>query len=220
MRDRSQVGPAALKLRAAARAIDIVVSNAAILLFVYLTTRYLGWLEDQPERSMNQIFSPVDAWVLLAYLFVVLPSPFVLSLVYEVLLPVRSGQTFGKRRLGVCIVGIRRGVVERASFGQLLARWLTMMSPVPLAVMLAVWDFPSGTRAASAAAGASWLCAWWLPAALTHSRRGLHDLLAGTAVVPVSELPHGHPAMGPSRGGRLTRWRQRLAHHCRGPGGR
>ena len=82
--------------------------------------------------------------------------------------------------------------------------------------MFAVFDYPRGSRTVNAAVLALWACVSGLPALLTRPRRGLHDLLAGTAVVSLADLPSGHPALRPSLADRAVRaWKRRTGRASR-----
>lgn len=89
-----------------------------------------------------------------------------LWLAYELPSTINTGQTFGKRILGVTVVDLATG--NKPRLGQALRRWLIFALPLV---------FPPICAAPIMAIGAAW-CLWDRPA-----RQSLHDKFAHTIVV-------------------------------------
>lgn len=146
------------------------------------------------------------AWLL--WEAIVLPSPVALSLLLQVVLGGFSGRTAGKRSLRLCVIGVRRGVSGRAGYGRLFARWCLTWLPLVLLVEFFVLNYPRGGRAANLGIVGCLLGAVSASLVLSRSGRGVHDWVARTAVVPVSDLCECHPASAPY-------WLDRLMGTCK-----
>jgi uncharacterized RDD family membrane protein YckC len=107
-----------------------------------------------------------------------------------------KGHTPGQRLLGLDVVGA--GADERPSAAQAAWRWLALAGPFSItAVLGAAW--PALDNVGYYAFVALWYAALLVTTALSPSRRGLHDLAAGTAVA-TSSLVWQDLRRGPARG--------------------
>ncbi len=207
--------PVTLAWRAAARLADTVVVGLPLLLPVLLPYVALG-ARDEPERHHPDNWFGLDETdvfllaVILAWLAALPVISFVWSHVYEVALARRGGQTLGKRWLGVCVVRSGSSWPQVPCYGRLMLRWLILHPPAVALLVAGFLQYPAGDRRL-ALYGLGYLTVLALPVLVTRSRRGLHDLLAGTVVEQVRSLPEGHPAHGvwqPPLAARWQRWRR------------
>ena len=183
----------ALARRLAARVIDSAVFAVVPALLELVFLRLIVAKESTPD--LNRSF----ALGLAAGFYKILIVPFLLvvaSFAYEAVIPARTGQTLGKRWLGVRVVKGGRGWMsvqpQGASFGQLTVRWLVLHVPAVVLLVLGWLEYPAGDRLLMLY-GAVCFVAVGLPAAMTRSRRGVHDWVAGTVVV---EVPTGRERLG------------------------
>ena len=117
----------------------------------------------------------------------------VVHIVSEVATPKRTGQTSGKKWMGLRLVADNPTAPLRA--GQLLGRW-AVLHVAPFAVMGVMLPAGATTARFLAVAGLAALAA---PIWFTTDRRGLHDRLVGTKVIDVRGLPIDHPMHPHSR---------------------
>lgn len=171
----------------AARSIDSVVFGVVPLLlglgYAWLVSRFYSTAD--PSSQM--------AWGFLALVFRDAGVPMLLvaaSFMYEVGSASRSGQTPGKRWLGVRVLAHRAtqqsAPTENAPFGRLTARWLVLHVPAIVLLMLGWLEYPAGDRRLMLY-GTAYFVAMALPVVVTKSRRGAHDWVAGTVVVETRE---------------------------------
>lgn len=134
--------------------------------------------------------------VFLAWVYALPLVLFAVSHVYEVTVARRTGQAWGKRLLGVCVVRSGSSWPEVPCYGRLMLRWLVLHAPAVVLLGAGIvigWPFDDWRLMLY---GAGYLAVVTAPAAVSRSRRGLHDLLAGTTVADVGILPDGHAARG------------------------
>ena len=108
---------------------------------------------------------------------------------------VLMGQTPGQRLLGLDVVGASDGA--RPSVAQATWRWVALAGPFSAtAVLGAAW--PALDNVGYYTFVALWYAALLVTTALSSSRRGLHDLAAGTAVAKSALVWQG-PREDPAR---------------------
>lgn len=113
---------------------------------------------------------------------------------YQVLAARRSGQTLAKRHLGMCIVLAGSDKRTPVGVGRLLSRCAILHVPAVALAGSGLLRWPTGDRWL-ALGGLGWLLAASAPAVLSRSDRGVHDWVAGTAVVAVPVPRRGSLAL-------------------------
>ena len=201
-----------MRQRLAARGHDalMLAPLAVLTLLLALFLKYVGdnflSYSSVPFLDFGDLRA-VAGWFCIAGLFV--PMLPVAVLVNEVVSARKKGQTLGKVKAQLCVLGLRDNRVLRGSsialptVSRLMVRAVVLY--VPPAVMLFVWSFPglSGHAAASfVVLGAipTYVLALVVPAWVTVQRRGLHDLVVGTMVVDATALPAGYERSAIGRG--------------------
>ena len=152
-------------------------------------------------RTSNTIIESAIAIIESAFAYLVLIGVAVIGIVIiivvhivsEVATPKRTGQTSGKKWMGLRLVADNPTAPLRA--GQLLGRW-AVLHVAPFAVMGVMLPAGATTARFLAVAGLAALAA---PIWFTTDRRGLHDRLVGTKVIDVRGLPIDHPMHPHSR---------------------
>ena len=182
-----------------------VLTLLLALFFKYVGDNFLSY-SSVPLLDFGDLRA-VAGWFCMAGLFV--PMLPVAVLVNEVVSARKKGQTLGKAKAQLCVLGLRDNRVLRGStialptVSRLMVRAVVLY--VPPAVMLFGWSFPglSGHTAVSfvvLGAMPAYVLALVVSALVTAQRRGLHDLVAGTMVVDVTALPAGYECSAMGRG--------------------
>ena len=139
-------------------------------------------------RTSNTLIESAFAWVFMIGVAVIgIVIIIVVHIVSEVATPKRTGQTSGKKWMGLRLVADNPTAPLRT--GQLLGRW-AVLHVAPFAVMGVM--LPAGATIARFLAVVG-LAALAAPIWFTTDRRGLHDRLVGTKVIDVRESPRDHP---------------------------
>ena len=145
-------------------------------------------------RTSNTIIESAFAYLVLIGVAVIgIVIIIVVHIVSEVATPKRTGQTSGKKWMGLRLVADNPTAPLRA--GQLLGRW-AVLHVAPFAVMGVMLPAGATTARFLAVVGLAALAA---PIWFTTDRRGLHDRLVGTKVIDVRGLPIDHPMHPHSR---------------------
>lgn len=196
----TELEPARLWRRLVARLCDTACLAAAItLVALVIGAGAVGvGLWSASGESSSDFLGPdfvAGVYLLMALLGLALPSALTLWFLYECMLARRSGQTPGKRLLGLRV--IPHGARDSGPVGmdRLAARWMTMQIPAAILFVTGWLAWPTGDRKQMLAA-LGWLLLVALPAVLSRSGRGVHDLAAGTVVVPMSGSPQRRRALG------------------------
>ena len=161
---------ASFRERAIARLLDIAIVFVPVAAPVVLSTLLGGWA----------------AWVGLFAL--------VWMLVYEVQCTSRSGQTWGKRLVGIAVVQLKDGLP--LSWRRAAARWAVLLLPnlLPVVGQMLVWSVTSAST--------------WDP-----RDQGWHDRLARSVVVRTTPCQPGQrPAVGARVSSSAEFWRDLSSH--------
>ncbi|WP_419840395.1 RDD family protein [Candidatus Poriferisodalis sp.] len=185
--------------RLVARLCDAVCLAAAITLILFLISAGavgLGKWSSEGEASSGFFGADlvVGFYLLIALVFIGLPAALVTWYVYECVVARRSGQTPGKRLLGLRVVAHDARRTAPPGVDRLSARWMTLQLPTAVALAAGCLEWPTGDRW-PALGGLGWLLVVAAPALLSRSRRGLHDWAAHTIVV--SAPRPGSRVLGP-----------------------
>lgn len=161
--------------RLVARAIDSVLWVMVVFglfdlgLFIWMASQ--GKLSDvstlQPKHS-----DPAVSTVLGIVLFVA-------AFAYCVIPVARSGQTLGKRLMGLVVV---TDEMQPVGWRQAIARFAAWEGP-GIILMALFLPTEGAISTALALAGIAWTLAMLAPAVFDEGRRGWHDRLAGTRVI-------------------------------------
>lgn len=184
--------------RVAARAVDTVLYATVPGAMVLLTWGIL-WLTlvnsetKTPATREDMLLVVILVW--LVWVWIMPPGLLAALHVYEVAFARRSGQTWAKRWLGICVVRSGESWPSVPCYGRLMLRWLILHVPTAVLLVAGWFEYPTRDRSLMLY-GSGYLGSVALPALATRSRRGLHDLLAGTMVADARQLPAGHPARG------------------------
>ena len=207
--ERRLVVPAGRR-RLKARCYDalMLVPLAVLTLLLALFLRYIsvwwgprpGFFDFSDLRELAYLFCMVGIFV---------PMLPVAVLVNEVISARKRGQTLGKKKAQICVLGLRDNRILRGSsialptVSRLMARAAVLYAPP--AVLVFVWSRLSlfdDSLVPFVVFGAmlTYVLALAVPALVTVQGRGLHDLVAGTMVVDATALPAGYERSAIGRG--------------------
>ena len=194
--------------RLVARLCDAVCLAAAITLILFLISAGavgLGKWSSEGESSSGFFGADlvVGFYLLIALVFIGLPAALVTWYVYECVVARRSGQTPGKRLLGLRVVAHDARRTASPGVDRLSARWMTLQFPAVILLVAGGLAWPTGDRRLMLGA-LGWLLVVCAPALFSNSRRGLHDWAAGTAVVSVPKSHRRNQASTAGASDRLT----------------
>ena len=187
--------PTWLWRRIGARLIDTAVIAAAIALILCIiglgAVAAGGWAADDEPGGGFLGSEFVSAIYLSVALFILgPPASLAVWFVYEAVLPRRSGQTLGKKLLGLRVVKCDDKAQTLVGCGPLIARSLILHVVSLIGLVVTLIRLVSDVRidwpaeiVNIAAISVICVCAMVLPAAVSRSRRGVHDWVAGTVVV-------------------------------------
>lgn len=189
----TELEPASLWRRLVARLCDTTCLAAAIALITLVIGAGavgVGAWSASGESSSDFLGADfiIGVYLSVALFVLALPTAVTLWFVYECMLARRSGQTPGKRLLGLRVIAHDSQDSAALGVDPLAARWMTMQVPAAILLVAGGLAWPSGDRKQMLAA-LGWLLLVALPAALSRSGRGVHDWVAGTVVVRACERP-------------------------------
>lgn len=181
--------------RAAAKLIDVGIFVPIVLLVLGLAALLFGFKGDTEPLTMeerlrgqrvNEVRELTRGGAIFAQVGVGVVA--LAFLAHEAGMASRSRQSFGRRKLGIYVVDVPAG--KKVSPLRMIARYLAGALPVGACLLLAIAGFGSWVGSLGTLLVVGALLAVPGLAFFRDDKRGLHDLMLGTAAV---QSRHGEP---------------------------